>query len=86
MTVRADNEAIRVVSLDKDWFSYQYASMFNVRHIISRPQGEFHVCCNYPGFSRDKANMLVDAAITGKIMVIDLRDFSITIARKNGGK
>jgi len=62
--------------LEKDWFSYEWATGWLVRHVISRPQGEFHVVSNIVGFPRAAAERLVDAAITGKTHNIDLREFS----------
>jgi hypothetical protein len=66
-----------VSQLQKDWFSYAWASGWPVRHVISRPQGEFHVVSNIMTFSRAAAEKLVDAAIAGKTHDIDLREYSV---------
>lgn len=60
--------------LEKDWFSYSWVSGWDVRHVITRPQGEFHVVTNDRNFSREQAVAIVDAAITGKTTVIWLDD------------
>lgn len=76
-----------VASLEKDWFSYEWVTGWRTRHVIERPQGQFHVVSNELGFSRVSANALVDAAITGKTKLIDLRGFATTaLDPKNGGK
>lgn len=76
-----------VGSLEKDWFNYAWASSWLVRHVIARPQGEFHVVSNNACFTREQAIALVDNAITGKTRVMDLRQFAAYPNRlKNGRK
>jgi len=73
--------------LEKDWFSYEWVGGWPVRHIIDRPQGQFHVVSRDASVTRDDAVVLVVAAITGNTFVLDLRDYSTLAAgRKNAGK
>lgn len=59
--------------LEKDWFSYGWASGWPVRHVISRPQGQFHVCASSNDVTRADANHLVDQCLRGHIVVLALK-------------
>jgi len=58
--------------LEKDWFSYEWASGCPVRHVIERPQGQFHVCASTSDVTRQDANHLVDQVLLGKVVVLAL--------------
>lgn len=65
-----------VGQLEKDWFSYAWASGWDVRHVIARANHQFHVVSNRADFSRQQAEKLVDAALAGKTDTVQLRDFN----------
>jgi len=58
--------------LEKDWFSYEWVSGWPVRHVIERPQGQFHVCASNSNVSRSDANHLVDQVLRGYILILAL--------------
>jgi len=65
-------------SLEKDWFSYEWISGWAKRHVVTRANHEFHVVSNDADFPLSAAEALVDAALSGKVRVIDLRGFAVS--------
>ena len=66
-----------VGDLQKDWYSYGWVSGSEARHVVTRANHEFHVVSNDKNFPLVAAEMLVDAALSGKIFIIDLQKFSV---------
>lgn len=63
--------------LEKDWFLYDWCMGFEKHARIQRKQGTFHVVSHSSLLSPKTANILVDAAIMGKVKTIDLRQYNV---------
>jgi len=65
------------VMLEKDWFSYDWCMSWEHHLRVIRPQGTFHLVSHSALLSPQTGNVLVDAAILGKVKTIDLREFNV---------
>lgn len=63
--------------LEKDWFSYDWVMSFDHHCRIERPQGVFHCVGQKFEISPEKANIIVDAILLGKLQTIDLRQYKV---------
>lgn len=58
--------------LEKDWFSYEWACGWPVRHVIDTVHGQFHVCASNSDVTRSDAQQLVNSALAGHIRILTL--------------
>jgi len=65
------------ITLEKDWWNYEFAQAWDRRMNIDRPQGTFHLVGQSFVLSPLEAGDIVDRVIRGEIQTINLREMSV---------
>lgn len=74
------------ITLEKDWWNYEFAQNWPRRMIVERKQGTFHLVGQSVVLSPHEAGEIVDHIIRGEVQTIDLREMSVKHFGKKGKK
>lgn len=77
MVVNVKGDRIAGCMLEKDWFYLPWCELFASHQRITRPQGVFHIVNQSHDLPVPQLERLIDAAIHGQVVTIDLREYSL---------
>ena len=77
LVVAQDEGFITGCMLEKDWYSGAWCDLFDFHMRVARKQGIFHIVGQGERIAPEQASMLIDRAITGQILTIDLKQYSV---------
>ncbi len=77
VVVATDKDGHNSITFEKDWYSYEWASLFSRRMIVETKYGTFHIVGERYVFSPADAARLVGEIIAGKTRTIDLQEMSV---------